>query len=522
MSSAGASKPAGVGFILKIALFATGCAGIVAEFVLSTLATYLVGNAVFQWTIVMSLMLFAMGLGSRVSRYFRERLLDVFILTEFLLSVLCAMSALLAYALAAHVSCVNLVIYTQAMIIGALIGMEIPLVTRINEEYEELRVNISTVMEKDYYGALAGGLCFAFFALPRFGLTYTPIALGAVNFLVAALILWRFFRLLERRRLLVTACGVTVVALAALALLARPVMTYGEQRKYKDKVVYAEQSTYQKIVMTRWRQHYWLYLDGQEQFSTFDEEKYHEPLVHPAMSMARDRRHILIVGGGDGLAAREVLKYPEVESLTLVDLDPAMTRLAQTHPELLRINAGSLLNPKVTVRNADAATFLETDQGFYDAVIIDLPDPDTVELMHVYSLSFYEMVRHHLRAGGVMVTQAASPYFAPDAFRCILKTVREAGMSALPYHNQVPTMGEWGWVLGINALERSEEELRDRAMNLDFSPVTTRFVNGDAMVSMIHFGKGIVDPESLAGIQVNSSLNPVLFRYYLSGTWEFY
>ncbi|MBW2540065.1 MAG: spermidine synthase, partial [Deltaproteobacteria bacterium] len=225
-----------VGLALKIAVFATGCAGIVAEFVLSTLATYLIGNAVFQWTIVMSLMLFSMGVGSRLSKFFQHRLLETFILIEFTLSALCASSAVIAYGLAAYTSHINLLIYFLAMLIGGLVGLEIPLVMRINEAYEELRSNIATVMEKDYYGALLGGLFFAFFGLPYLGLTYTPILLGAINFLVASLLLWFFLHLIQRKKAMTTAFVVGLFFLGFLGAFAKPIIMYGEQRLYRDKV----------------------------------------------------------------------------------------------------------------------------------------------------------------------------------------------------------------------------------------------------------------------------------------------
>ncbi len=522
LSSVGVSKPFGIGFILKVALFATGCAGIVAEFVLSTLATYLVGNAVFQWTIIMSLMLFAMGVGSRISRHFHHRLLDAFILTEFSLSVLCAISAVVAYSFAAFTDYIELVIYFQAFLIGNLIGFEIPLVTRINEAYEELRVNISGVMEKDYYGALLGGLIFAFVALPHLGLTYTPILLGAVNFFVASIILWRFYGLLYRKRLLVSAFGTVLAFLVVLGMVAKPLILYGEQVKYRDKVVYSAQTPYQKIVMTRWKEYYWLYINGQEQFSTFDEEKYHEPLVHPAVKLSPAPQNVLILGGGDGLAAREVLKHSGVEHLRLVDLDPAMTKLAKTHPVLLSVNRGSLHDPRVEVINGDASTFLDTDSRLYGVIIVDLPDPDTVDLMHVYSREFYDKLRSHLVRGGVMVTQATSPYFSRKAFLCILKTVRSAGFSAIPYHNQIPTMGEWGWVLGVDEGEMGEDGLRSRLTELRFADIETHFLNRDAVISMTHFGKGMLETDFPDEIRINTEVNPVLYRYYLSGTWGVY
>ena len=403
----------GLSFSLKLSLFATGCAGIVAEFVLSTLATYLLGNAVFQWTIVMSLMLFAMGVGSRISKRFGEHLLDTFIAVEFCLSLCCASAAVLAYGLAAYTSQINLIIYAMSAVIGVLIGMEIPLVARLNEAYEELRVNIASVMEKDYLGSLVGGLLFAFVALPHLGLTYTPIILGGINFIVASILLWIFYSLLKHNRLLVGAFIFCALFLIALLLLAKPIILFGEQAKYRDKVIYTAQTPYQKIVMTQWREFYWLFLNGKEQFSTYDEEKYHEPLVHPALSITSDRANVLILGGGDGLALREILKHDNVESVTLVDMDRNMTELASSFPVLVDINHGSMMDKRLTVVNQDAKTFLRNDSSLYGVIIVDMPDPATVDLMHVYSRNFYSLAARHLIRGGVFVTQATSPFFRP-------------------------------------------------------------------------------------------------------------
>jgi spermidine synthase len=511
-----------ISLVLKIAIFATGCAGIVAEFVLSTLATYLIGNAVFQWTIVMSLMLFAMGLGSRLSKLFTYRLLDTFILVEFGLSILCSSSAVLAYGLAAYTAHINLIIYLMAMVIGALIGFEIPLVMRLNDAHEELRTNIAAVMEKDYYGSLLGGLFFAFFALPYLGLTYTPIILGAINFLVASLLLWSFFHLIQRKKVVVSAFAASCLFLIFLAVLAKPIIMYSEQRQYKDKIIYAQQTPYQKIVITQWKDYYWLFINGQEQFSSFDEEKYHEPLVHPAMKLSANRDKILILGGGDGLALREVLKYSDVKSVTMVDLDPAMTDLAAKHSVLVDINNASMNDPRLKVVNQDAGAFLKEDDHYYGAVIIDLPDPDTIELMHLYCVNFYRLVARHLRPGGVMVTQATSPYFSRQAFLCIIKTIKKAGFTCLAYHNQIPTMGEWGWVLGVKDAAMDEQTLKQRVLAADFDDLDTRFLNDDAMVSMVHFGKGIIEQNQMDKLKVNTQLNPILQRYYQANTWDMY
>jgi spermidine synthase len=316
----------------------------------------------------------------------------------------------------------------------------------------------------------------------------------------------------------------TLLLLIALAFLARPIMLWGEQLKYKDKVIYSRQTTYQKIVMTRWRQYYWLYINGQEQFSTFDEEKYHEPLVHPALKLSSGSAHILILGGGDGLALREVLKHPAVQTVTLVDMDPVMTDLARTHPVLRHINQGAMFDPRVSVKNMDAAVFLKNHpERRYGAIIIDLPDPDSIDLMHLYSQRFYRNLKPHLIRGGVVVTQATSPVFSNKAFLCIRKTFQSAGYTTLAYHNPIPTMGEWGWILGVSEDESSPDQLKQRLMAADFSELKTRYLNHDAMVAMLHFGKGMLENTGSGDIAVNLEISPVLHRYYLSGSsWNFY
>lgn len=520
--STGVFKPRSLSFALKAAIFATGLAGIVAEYVLSTLATYLLGDAIFQWTIVMSLMLFAMGAGSRLSKSFDRNLIDLFICVEFTLSLLCASASILAYGLAAYTEDINLIIYSLAMGIGLLIGFEIPLVTRINNTYEELRTNIATIMEKDYYGALVGGLLFAFIALPYLGLTYTPIVLGSVNFLIAAMFTWAFSHLLTWRKQIYAAFGVCVIVLGLLVIYGQPIIMHGEQSQYKDKVIYSQQTKYQKIIMTQWRDNYWLFINGQEQFSSFDEEKYHEPLVHPAMKLAAERSSVLVLGGGDGLALREIRRHEGVQKITLVDLDPAMTKLAKEHPILSALNENSMSDGRLRLVHMDAGKFLRESSESYSVIIIDLPDPDTVDLMHLYSVDFYKLLARRLRSGGVVVTQATSPYFSPKAFLCINKTMQAAGLSTLPYHNQVPTMGEWGWILAANANEVTPTVMRKSLEAQNFEDLQTRFINADAVAAMTRFGKGLFDNPAVQELEVNTRFRPVLMRYYSEGHWTMY
>ena len=507
-------------FLLKACIFATGLAGIVAEYVMATLASYLLGNSVLQWTLTISIMLFAMGVGSRMSKHIRGALLDAFVTVELLLSVLCAISAITTYFLSAYINPISLLVYALSFGIGLLIGLEIPLATRLNDLFEDLRINISSVMEKDYYGALLGGLLFAFIALPYLGLTYTPIVLGCVNFAVAAALFWKHRDALKFPRSLTAGFIIVLVLLGGLLISAKPIVIYGEQQKYVDRVIYQQQTPFQRIVVTQWKDYYWLYLNGNEQFSSYDEERYHEPLVHPAMAVSVSRRNVLILGGGDGLAAREILKYPDVEQITLVDLDPAITKLGSEHPIFLKLNRESLRDPRVAIRNEDAYTFLQASSHIYDVIIIDLPDPKTVELARLYSREFYQLTARHLAKGGIMVTQAGSPFFSRKAFLCILKTMRAAGIPAIAYHNNIPTLGEWGWVLGMNATEIDENQLKTQLENANFTSVPTRFLNRDAMISMLRFGKG--ELSGLDKIKINHELELALFHYYKAGDWEIY
>ena len=505
---------------LKLSLFATGFAGIVAEFVLATLASYLIGNPVFQWTMVMSMMLFAMGVGSRVSKHLNNYLLDAFIAIEFLLSVLCASSTAITYSISPFTLHTSLIIYLIAIAIGLLIGMEIPLVTRINESYESLRFNISSVMENDYYGALAGGLVFAFFALPMLGLTYTPIALGMINFFIASILFWKFHHLIHYRSFLKRFFTIILIFLLAMLYFVKPIILYGEQSRYRDKIIYSKQTKYQNIVITQWKNFYWLFINGHEQFSSYDEERYHEPLVHPTMFLAPSPQSVLILGGGDGLAAREVLKHKGVKHITIVDIDPAMTNIAKTHPVFRKLNRDSMKNAKVNIVNQDAYRFLQTSVDLYDVIIVDLPDPNSIQLARLYSRGFYFLCKRHLSKNGVIVTQSASPLYTRKAFLGIIKTMESAGFTVLPYHNQIPTMGEWSWCMGVKAELMNRVKLKKLSLTFNFEKIPTRFLNRDAMISMLHFGKGIFDMEEK--LEVNTEINPVLDQYYREGAWSLY
>ncbi|MBE7687919.1 polyamine aminopropyltransferase [Tenacibaculum finnmarkense genomovar ulcerans] len=510
-------------FVLKAAIFATGFAGIVAEYTLSTLATYFIGNSIFQWTMIVSLMLFCMGLGSRLSKLIKKNLIQNFLILEISLSLIVAFSSVLVYTLASVSDYYGFVIYSLSMLIGLLIGLEIPLVVRINKEYEDLKSNISSILEKDYYGSLIGGVFFAFIGLPILGLAYTPFVLGIINFLVALIVFYRFKEKINKRHVLrLKAILIVVFGLLITGIsFTKPIIQWGEQKKYKDKVIYAEQTEYQKIVVTEWKNEHWLYLNGNLQFCSIDEKMYHEPLVHPIMQLHPNPQRILILGGGDGCAVREILKYPTVEKIDMVDLDPKMTDLGLNHPVLQKINKNSMKNDKLSIFNKDAYIHLEQNKAdFYDIIIIDLPDPRNIELGRLYSHEFYSLCNRKLRPNGLIITQAGSPYFATNAYNCIDKTITSAGFNTVKLHNQVLSMGEWGWILGTKNKEISSAKLKDKLQKIEFKNVKTNWINNQAMQLITSFGKEFFNSKD--SIEVNKVHNPVLYNYYLNGNWDLY
>lgn len=477
-------------------------------------------------------MLFAMGLGSRISKYIEKHLLEYFIIIEFVLSILVAFSSMIAYGVSAYASfndnlsifslpLIGVVIYSVSIIVGLLIGLEIPLVTRLNEEFESLKINISSVMEKDYFGSLIGGLFFAFVGLPYLGLTYTPFVLGAINFFVAVILFFRLRHLvaIPYNWSLKVMGGLVFLCILVGAITAKEIIDYGEQKRYKDKVVYQKQTPYQRLVITQWKNDYWFYINGNQQLSTFDEWMYHEPMAHPAIKLYQNPTNILILGGGDGCLAREALKYPNIESITLVDLDPVVTEIAKTHSIFTNMNKNALNHEKVTVINGDAFNFMENTDKFFDVILVDFPDPKSIELGRLFSYEMYRQCYKHLRPNGIIVVQAGSPYYATKAFKCIDKTLDKAGFNTIPLHNQVLTLGEWGWILGSKSIPK--EQLKPILRAMTFEDIETRWLTNEAMGLITSFGKDLILIDSTE-IEVNTIHNPVLSKYYTKGNWQLY
>lgn len=506
------------GIWLKVAIFATGISGLTSEFILSTLASYFIGDTIVQWTVVLSLMLFSMGVGSQVSRLVRKHLLLTFLIVEFALSLLISFSPILVYTLASKSEFIHILVYGLSLLVGFCIGFEIPLATRLNEAHESLDKNISNIMSWDYIGSLIGGLSFAFFGLPYLGITNTAFLFGSLNFIVAIVLFWKYkdTELIHQRWIMGGIASVLIVLSVGFVFSER-IILFGEQSRYKDKIVYQEQSNYQKIVITQWKEHFWLFINGNQQLSTFDEFLYHEPMVHPVMALTPEHKDILIIGGGDGFNVKELLKYNDIESITVVDLDPAMTKVGLAFEGILRYNDSALHNSKVSILNEDGFNYLETTHSYFDVIIVDLPDAKNLEINKLYTQEFYQMAHRVLRPNGHIITQAGSPYYATKGFRCIDLTMNSAGFQTLQLHNQVLTLGEWGWVVGSK--KYSKPQMIKQMKSSSYEDLGNQWLNKESIGLITSFGMPLFDTSR---VEINTINSPVLYRYYLDGNWGLY
>ncbi|MBI5525092.1 MAG: polyamine aminopropyltransferase [Deltaproteobacteria bacterium] len=499
--------------LLLASVFVVSACGLVYELVAGAVSSYLMGDAVTQFSFVIGVFLCAMGVGAYLAKFIKTGLLGAFIGVQVLIGLVGGLSSMAMYAVNAFAEPIFPVFfYALCAVIGTLVGIEIPLLVRILEEESGLRAALSNVLALDYVGALAGSVAFPLVVLPFVGLCRASAVFGLMNLAVAALGTTIMPR--PRRRQWLRIGGATVVVALTLVFSGR-LVGFLEDMLYQDSVILAETTPHQRIVVTRWRDDVRLYLNGHLQFSSVDEARYHEALVLPAMESVPSASEILILGGGDGMAAREVLKYESVSRVTLCDIDPAMTRVAGTRREFRTLNADSLRSPKVRIVNTDAMKFLEEDRGFYDVVIADLPDPSSHALARLYSTAFFSLAFRRLTDRGAFVTHATSPFFAREAFWCIQRTMAEAGRASAaaafrthPYHVNVPSFGEWGFVLA------SRRDIEPSALA---PSVPTRFLDAKALPAMFAFGKDVAE----TSVAVNRLDDPVLFGYYRSGWREF-
>ncbi|WP_229679723.1 polyamine aminopropyltransferase [Saccharopolyspora thermophila] len=442
-----------------VAVFICAACGLVYELALVALGSYLIGDTVGQASIVLSLMVFAMGVGALAAKPLQRWAAASFAGIELLLALLGGLSVLGLYAAFAWLSLYTPALIATALVLGVLIGAEIPLLMVLLQRIrrQDAGSAVADLFAADYVGGLVGGLAFPFLLLPLFGQVRGALLVGILNAAAGLGLVLTLFRqeLTRRAVLLLTAASALVGGvLVGAYLFADDFEVTARQALYADPVVFSQRSPYQEVVLTEsvslsGNHDVRLFLNGDLQFSSVDEYRYHEAMVHPAMAGPRGR--VLVLGGGDGLALREILRYPDVREVTLVELDPAVLELARTDPRVLALNRGSFADPRVRTVTADAFSWLRDNHERFDVVLVDMPDADSTATAKLYSAEFYGLVRHAMADDARVVVQAGSPFFAPRAFWCIEATMRAAGLSTVPYEVSVPSFGEWGFHLGAAA-----------------------------------------------------------------------
>ncbi|WP_186578428.1 polyamine aminopropyltransferase [Aquibacillus kalidii] len=494
--------------------------GIIFEVLFGALGSYILGDGVKQYTLTISLFLTGMGIGASLSEKVLKNLLISFIYIEFFVALVGGFSSFAMFGITAYSSAGTdaLFLYGITLIVGGLTGVELPiLIRKANEIGVSLNRSTARVLFSDYAGGLIGGLLFVFFLRPQLGMVNTAFFVGCINLAVALVVLWLFRKEIANSKLHAVV-GVIIGSLLLFGLFFGESMAQTfEQKLYKDPIIHMEESQYQKIVVTKDRNDVRLYLNGGLQFSSFDEYRYHELLVHPAMAQASNHDNILILGGGDGIAVKEVLKYNDVKQITLVDLDPAVIDLANHNPHLLELNDGSLKDERVTVLNQDAFKFLENSQKWYDVILVDLPDPNDESLNKLYTKEFYSLARNHLKPEGAMMVQSTSPVFATEVYWTISKTIESTGLHVENLHVDVPSFGNWGFVFA------SRNDITLSKLNI---AVPTRFLSTDMLVGLTKFGKdedSIITTKngSIKELKPNTLIDPRLIGIY-ENSWENY
>ena len=437
---------------LSVALIAA--CGLIYELVAGTLASYLLGDSVFQFSTVIGSYLFAMGVGSYLSRFIARGLVAQFVTIELMVGLVGGFSSAAMFLAFAYTQGFRLILYAVVLAVGVLVGLEIPLLMRILRNRLELRELVAHVLTFDYLGALAASLLFPVLLVPKLGMVRSALLFGIINAGVALWSTYLFRDQIGARLLLRAGCAGVLVLLGAGMAAAERITQTADANLYADEVIFARDTRYQRIVLTKWKDDVRLFLSSHLQFSSRDEYRYHEALVHPGLASIPGARRVLVLGGGDGLAVREILKYPDVQSITLVDLDPEMTRLFSTHPYLATLNGHSLTNARAHVVNADAFPWLAGNTEPFDFIVVDFPDPTNYSLGKLYTTAFYRLLAKHLSARGLAVVQSTSPLFARQSYWCIVETLKQAGLRTYPYHVYVPSFGEWGFALaGLNPYE---------------------------------------------------------------------
>lgn len=545
---------------LLILIMATlACCGLIYEYLLSHYSARILGSVETVIYAVIGIMIVSMGLGAFAAKKIKDEFQGFVILELAVAFIGCSATLFIASVIGFTQTLPQLIAetyqiptdllpqggflaqlnwlsiqlpYIFAFILGFLIGMEIPLIARIREAVygHHLAHNAGTIYGADYIGAGVGAAIWVLFML-QIEISQAAALTATLNLVAGFVFLIRFKNHLRHIKIL-------LLGHTFLAILIVLVFQYGGfwQKKmqnmlYLDKVVYQTQTPYQNLVFTERQLGGGLepiinfYINGRLQFSSLDEQIYHEFLVHPAMQASNLHNNILIIGGGDGLALREVLKW-QPDAVTLIDLDPNLVTLFKFPEEKLpepladkikSLTQGSFNNEHVTVIHDDAFIAIDKllqNKQIFDTIIIDLPDPSHPDLNKLYSVNFYYRLNHLLNADGVMAVQSTSPFHARNAFISIAKTVAQAKFTGVEqYHQNVPSFGEWGWTIAT----KSGTTARKRLQSITKLGVETTWLTVDLTASAFVFNKDFYQDKE--NIKVNYLGSNQLYQYHQKA-WE--
>ncbi len=487
-------------FILLFSVAVIATCGLVYELVAGALASYLLGDSITQFSLIIGIYLFSMGIGSWFSKYIKKNVMMKFIQIEFIVGLIGGLSATVLFFSFEFISHFRLLLFTFVSMTGILVGLEIPLLMRILKDRYEFSDLVSKVFTVDYIGALFASILFPLVLAPYLGLVRTSLLFGIFNVAVGLLTLSLIKENYPWKRALKgTGIGVALVLVITFAL-SNKLTQFAETLNYKDQIVFADKSPYQKIVLTQGDKDLRLFLNGNLQFSSVDEYRYHEALVHPAMALGDNPKNVLVLGGGDGLAVREILRFPSVEKVTLVDLDPLMTKIFSTNETLMKLNEKALVHSKVKVVNADAFVWLRETKELFDVVIIDFPDPSNYSLGKLYTTRFFTLLGKVMKDETKAVIQSTSPLYARKSYWCVGNTLKYVGFQINPFHVYVPSFGEWGYFL-----------FSKKQFDLDFRPLdNAKFLTKSVWDSMFVFPPDMEYTET----EINRLNNQILVRYF--------
>ena len=486
--------------LLLFSVFVIATCGLIYELVAGALASYLLGDSVKQFSFIIGVYLFSMGVGSYFAKFIHKDLLNKFVEIEILVGVIGGISSVVLFFLFNTIQHFEPVLYLFVFVTGCLVGLEIPLLMNILKDKVAFKDLVSNVFAFDYIGALLASILFPLVLIPSLGIIKTPLFFGLINISIAIFLSFYLEKELKNPIALKAKSIVAFLGLVALFIFSDKLLAFSEEKLYGENVVYANNSPYQRIVLTRNDKDFRLYLNNNLQFSSADEYRYHEALVHPAMSMAKNISNVLILGGGDGFAVREVLKYKDVKNITLVDLDGQMTNFFKDNETMKKLNHNALSNPKLQIINKDAYIWIKENKKKYDVIIIDFPDPSNYSLGKLYSVQFYKELEKVTTPDTKIVVQTTSPYFAPKSFWCIDNSINQIFPFTTAYYTYVPSFGEWGFCFA--SFQPIDNKIVRKIPDLRFYDYNFK--------QMSYFSKDM----KADNLEVNRLDNQILVRYF--------